>query len=62
MPKADASTTRPAGAPAQHDTIRRFVEARLRAAYAHVDGEPIPNEHVELLLRLRQRERERRGR
>lgn len=62
MPKADANTSRADGAPVQLDTLRRFIGARLRDAYAHLDGQPIPTEHVELLLRLRQRERERRPR
>jgi hypothetical protein len=49
-----------AGAPPIYlDICRRYIGARLRAAYAHMEAEPIPDEHIELVLRLRQRERER---
>ena len=41
------------------DICRRYIGARLRAAFAHVEAEALPSEHVELVLRLRQRERER---
>ena len=41
------------------DICRRYIGARLRAAYADVEAQPLPDEHVELVLRLRQRERER---
>jgi hypothetical protein len=48
-----------AGAPPIYlDNVRRYVGARLRAALAPLDGQPLPNDQVELLLRLRQRERE----
>jgi hypothetical protein len=40
------------------DNVRRYIGARLRAALAPFAGEPLPDEHVNLLLRLRQRERE----
>jgi hypothetical protein len=38
--------------------VRRVLGERLRAVYT-VIGEPIPSEHVELLLALRRKERER---
>jgi hypothetical protein len=41
------------------DNVTRYTGARLRAALASVPGEPLPNQHVELLLRLRQCVRER---
>jgi hypothetical protein len=51
---------RAAGAPPVYlDICRRYIGARLRAAYAELETQPLPNEHVELVLRLRQRERER---
>jgi hypothetical protein len=51
---------RAAGAPPVYlDMCRRYIGARLRAAYADLETQPLPNEHVELVLRLRQRERER---
>jgi hypothetical protein len=50
---------KPADAPPIYlDNVRRYIGARLRAALAPLDGQPIPNEHVELILRLRQRERD----
>lgn len=39
---------------------RDRIGALLRAAYDAVAKEPIPNEHIDLLLALRQMERERR--
>jgi hypothetical protein len=58
MGKTDAKPA-PANAPPIYlDNVRRYVGARLRAALAHLDGQPLPTEQVELLLKLRQRERE----
>ena len=34
------------------------IRAGLQAAYAEVEGEPLPNEQVDLLLALRRKERE----
>ena len=58
MDKAERKTARADAPPIYLDNVRRYIGARLRAALAHVDGQPLPNEHVDLLLRLRQRERE----
>ena len=41
-------------------TSRDYIGTLLRAAYDEVAKEPIPNEHVDLLLALRHMERERR--
>ena len=40
---------------------RSFV-ARLRAEYRALDDEPLPVEHIDLLLALRHKERERKRR
>jgi hypothetical protein len=37
------------------------IGRRLRLAYHHLAGEPIPDDHVDLLLALRWREREQAG-
>jgi hypothetical protein len=34
------------------------IGAGLQAAYAELEGEPLPNEQVDLLLALRRKERE----
>ena len=39
---------------------RDHIGALLRAAYDEVAKQPIPNEHIDLLLALRHMERERR--
>lgn len=46
-------------APRLDDIIRRRLGARLRAGYAEFERQPLPDEHVDLLLRLRRVERER---
>ncbi|HZB38653.1 MAG TPA: hypothetical protein VE443_11735 [Beijerinckiaceae bacterium] len=57
----DKMDGKPAGpTPIYLDNVRRYIGARLRAALAPYEGQPLPNEHVELILRLRQLERERR--
>lgn len=56
----DDDKDRAGGAPPIYlDICRRYIGARLRAAFAPVEAEALPSEHVELVLRLRQRERER---
>jgi len=40
--------------------LRDHIGPLLRAAYEEVAREPIPNEHIDLLLALRHMERERR--
>ena len=37
------------------------IGRRLRLVYRHVVGEPIPDDHVDLLLALRRKEREQGG-
>ena len=39
-------------------SARLRIGARLRTIYAPVSGEPLPAEHVELVLALRRRERD----
>ena len=39
---------------------RLRIGARLRTIYAPVSGEPLPAEHVELVLALRRKERDER--
>lgn len=39
---------------------RLRIGARLRTLYARVGAEPLPDEHVELVLALRRKEREER--
>ena len=58
MTKTDAKPAPAAAPPIYLDNVRRYIGARLRAALAQFDGLPLPDEHVELLLKLRQRERE----
>ena len=41
------------------DRIARRIGFKLRDIYAAPETEPLPVEHVELLLRLRHKERER---
>ena len=42
-----------------YKSIARRIGVRLRDFYEQPEGEPLPTEHVDLLLRLRQKERER---
>lgn len=51
----DQHKTRPQ--PLGRDAQER-IGAGLQAAYAKVEGEPLPNEQVDLLLALRRKERE----
>src|SRR3954464_6165064 len=51
---------RAAQAPCLDHVTRDHIGALLRAAYDEVAKQPIPNEHVDLLLALRHMERERR--
>jgi hypothetical protein len=46
--------------PCLNRVSRDHIGTLLRAAYDEVAKEPIPNEHVDLLLALRHMERERR--
>ena len=41
-----------------YDRIARRIGAQLREMYEHPENEPLPAEHVDLLLRLRHKERE----
>lgn len=45
------------GAPS-YDRIARRIGMRLREMYGAPEGQPLPAEHVDLLLRLRQKERD----
>ena len=38
--------------------VQERIGAGLQAAYAEVEGEPLPSEQVDLLLALRRKERE----
>ena len=38
--------------------VQERIGAGLQAAYAGVEGEPLPNEQIDLLLALRRKERE----
>jgi hypothetical protein len=40
---------------------QRRIGRRLRLAYRHLVGEPIPDDHIDLLLALRWKEREQGG-
>ena len=39
--------------------VARRIGQRLRQEYAHPEAEPLPAQHVDLLLRLRHKERDR---
>ena len=41
------------------DRIAKRIGVKLREVYAHPEAEPLPTEHVDLLLRLRHKERDR---
>jgi hypothetical protein len=41
--------------------VQRRIGRRLRLAYRHLVGEPIPDDQVDLLLALRWKEREQGG-
>jgi hypothetical protein len=45
-------------APRMDPAARGKIGAELRAVYEDVGREPLPNEHVDLLLALRRKERE----
>jgi hypothetical protein len=53
------SEGKPHTAQPSYNTIVRRIGARLREVYEHPEADPLPNEHVDLLLRLRHKERER---
>lgn len=53
-----SETNRPTRADLSEGT-RAGLAAGLRTALAGVTGEPLPMQHIELLLALRRRERER---
>lgn len=42
-----------------YKSIARRIGVRLRDLYDEPEAEPLPTEHVDLLLRLRHKERER---
>jgi hypothetical protein len=37
---------------------RQHLGRQLQAVFADLEGEPLPNDHIDLLLALRRRERE----
>lgn len=41
-----------------YDRIARRIGMKLREMYGAPEADPLPNDHVDLLLRLRQKERE----
>ena len=45
-------------APPIDPASRGKIAAQLRAAYDHLSRQPLPTEHVDLLLALRHKERE----
>ncbi len=45
--------------PPPYKSIARRIGVRLRDMYEQPEAEPLPAEHVDLLLRLRHKERER---
>lgn len=60
MARPNHSSARPhvfALAP-HYDRIARRIGMRLREMYVAPEADPLPTEHVDLLLRLRQKERE----
>ena len=56
MPSA---TTKYSRESTSFDLIARKIGTRLREVYGRPESEPLPTEHVELLLRLRHKERDR---
>jgi hypothetical protein len=46
------------GAPPPYKIIARRIGLRLRDVYEQPEAEPLPADHVDLLLRLRHKERE----
>ena len=47
------------GTPTLGEDARYHIGTELQAVFASIEGEPIPNEHVDLLLALRRKERDR---
>ena len=47
------------GQPPAYKVIARRIGLRLRDEFEHPEAEPLPSDHVDLLLRLRHKERER---
>lgn len=58
MSAAIDGTERESGSP-PYKTIARRIGLRLRDVYDQPEAEPLPAEHVDLLLRLRHKERDR---
>jgi hypothetical protein len=56
---SDAAERQREVTPPPYKSIARRIGVRLRDFYEEPEGEPLPTEHVELLLRLRHKERER---
>ena len=52
-------TTNPAETPPAFKSIAHRIGVRLRDVYESPEAEPLPAEHVDLLLRLRHKERDR---
>ncbi|ANY84939.1 hypothetical protein BB934_42690 (plasmid) [Microvirga ossetica] len=50
----DQKITRPRLGP----DAREHIGAQLQAVYAEIEGQPIPNDQIDLLLALRRAERE----
>ena len=42
-----------------YNSIARRIGLRLRDVYEHPEADALPNEHVDLLLKLRHKERDR---
>ena len=45
-------------APPLAPDARKHIGAQLQVVYANIEGEPIPNDQIDLLLALRRAERE----
>jgi hypothetical protein len=54
----EANSARGATIPMLGEDARVYIGTELQAIFASVEGEPLPNEHVDLLLALRRRERD----
>jgi hypothetical protein len=54
----ETGSERGARTPTLDEDVRYQIGTELQAVFASIEGEPIPNEHVDLLLALRRKERD----